>query len=159
MSFGGSPTGEGINLPVKWHRGDSVRACAAAEGVSRALKASDSCRPQPHHQSAGLPFTGWSGGRVGCSAGDSQRGLTSPEGIDRGTAGDVRHPRQPRRCPLRGGPRVQGHRHAAVTRCATSEGVTEGGQSALGVGLHAAEALTPGSPHSAVRGQGRRGRG
>ena len=68
MSFGGSPTGEGINLPVKWHRGDSVRACAAAEGVSRALKASDSCRPQPHHQSAGLPFTGWSGGRVSCSA-------------------------------------------------------------------------------------------
>jgi hypothetical protein len=88
-----------------------------------------------------------------------QRGLTSPEGIDSGTAGDVRHPRQPRRCPLRGRPRVQGHRHAAVTRCATSEGVTGGGQSALGVGLHAAEALTSGSLHQAVRGQGLRTEG
>ena len=78
MSFGGSPTGEGINLPVKWHRGDSVRACAAAEGVSRALKASDSCRPQPHHQSAGLPFTGWSGGRVSCSAGNVSGASQAP---------------------------------------------------------------------------------
>ena len=41
----------------------------------------------------------------------------------------------------------------AATPRTTEEGVTSGGHSAIGVGLHAAEALTPGSQRQAVRGQ------
>ena len=93
----------------------------------------------------------------GLSGYEHQRSLTSFEGVRGGAAGDVHHPRQPRRCPLRGRPRVNGYRCVdGDVRRTTEEGVTSGGQSAIGDGLHAAEALTPGNLRQAVRGQGLR---
>ena len=129
------------------------RRAPPRRGRERVLTGSSLHRLQPHHQLAGLPLTGWSGEGVGCSAagvsGASQAPRASVEGwpatcVTHGSPDAARCEEAPE--PTTTGAQV-------ATPRTTGEGVTPGGQSVVGDGLHAAEALTPSSPRQAVRGQ------
>ena len=154
VSAGGSLT-QGEDKPDRqvapWDLGNGVHRRGG--GQVEGLTASAPHPPQPHHQPAGLPFTGWSGEWVGRPAAGVSGASQALRALVEG---------RPATCVTHGSPdaarcedapesTITGAR--AATLCATGEGVTLGGQSIVGVGLHAAEALTPSSSRQAVRGQ------
>ena len=134
------------------------RAVAAEGGRLRAL--AEQCAAT----SAATPIrrvalTRSSGGRVGRPATGTSV-ASAPRGCSGGAAGAIRHPRQPRRCLMRGRARARVHRCACGNAAYHQRGSHSGyGHSDTGVALHAAESPTPATSTPGGQGSGAAARG
>ena len=136
------PLREGRNQTAKWHCGRSARACAAAEGEGR-LSWRVACSASAASSTSRVTLVKSSGRRVGCSAAPSAEPHRLRGRSRRGSrrcASPTQQPRCAARCE--GAPELLPALALVATLPETpAEGVTGGGQSGNGDGLHAAEKL------------------
>ena len=116
--------------------------------------------PATYVSPQGGPSGGHQAGGRAASTQGHQRGLTSSEGVQELTGWLHLPPTVPATLPVaRTHPESLPTPVQVATPHRTPEGVTGGGHSGNGVGLHAAEALTPLQPTSGGQGPGARARG